>query len=119
MKPAIGFLTPPRVRGGQAAFECCRLNYGASHNPFDSSDFMLGWEMQTGVMAYKRGPRLDAFCARSPSAPGRAAARSDLPATHAACRDPPAVECLVEGRARQGRRPRKSTSATSRRGRRP
>ena len=43
------------------AFECCRIDYGASSTPYDRSGFMLGWEMQTGVMAYRRSSRVDAF----------------------------------------------------------
>ena len=43
------------------AFECCRLDYTSSGVGYDRSGFMRGWEMQTGVMAYKRGARLDSF----------------------------------------------------------
>ena len=44
-----------------AAFECCRIDYGYSALNFDKDDFFRGWEMQTGVMAYRKTPRLAAF----------------------------------------------------------
>ena len=50
-----------------AAFECCRIDWSDSKRPYDKSDFFLGWEMQTGVMAYKRTPRVSAFWAAAVS----------------------------------------------------
>ena len=44
-----------------AAFECCRIDYTASSTPYDATGFFRGWEIQTGVMALRRGERLDAF----------------------------------------------------------
>ena len=43
-----------------AAFECCRLDYGDAARGHDRTGLMYGWEMQTGVMAYRRSPRVDA-----------------------------------------------------------
>ena len=48
-----------------ASFECCRIDYTSASIPYDQSGFMRGWEMQTGVMAYRRSPRLDAFWAET------------------------------------------------------
>jgi len=43
-----------------AAFECCRVLY-SSGKPYDPSGHLRGWEMQTGVMAYRRNERVTAF----------------------------------------------------------
>ena len=44
-----------------AAFECCRLDYQRITLGYDPSGLLMGWEMQTGVMAYKRSNRLTRF----------------------------------------------------------
>ena len=46
-----------------AAFECCRIHYssGGASKGSDERGFFSGWEMQTGVMAYRRTPRVAAF----------------------------------------------------------
>lgn len=46
-----------------AAFECCRINYVSSNTPYDASGFFRGWELQTGVMAYRTTSRVAAFWA--------------------------------------------------------
>lgn len=48
-----------------SAFECCRIDYSSSGLPYDRNGFMRGWEMQTGVMAYRRTQRLDDFWAET------------------------------------------------------
>ena len=48
-----------------AAFECCRIDYSSPRLAYDPGGFMRGWEMQTGVMAYRRAPRVDAFWAEA------------------------------------------------------
>ena len=44
-----------------AAFECCRVEYGSPNTPYDSRGFFRGWEMQTGVMAMRKTPRVAQF----------------------------------------------------------
>ena len=45
-----------------AAFECCRVFWSDSTRPYDAADAQLrGWEMQTGVLAYRRVPRVHKF----------------------------------------------------------
>jgi len=46
-----------------SAFECCRIHWQsvARHPLADVRGFFHGWEMQTGVMAYRRTPRVAAF----------------------------------------------------------
>mmetsp|Transcript_29041 Transcript_29041/g.60951 ORF Transcript_29041/g.60951 Transcript_29041/m.60951 type:complete len:409 (+) Transcript_29041:276-1502(+) len=44
-----------------AAFECCRLSWADTARPYDARGFMKGWEMQTGVMAYRRNGRVAQF----------------------------------------------------------
>ena len=48
-----------------AAFECCRLDWSAKTTPYDAKGFMRGWELQTGVMAFRRNVRIDAFWAEA------------------------------------------------------
>ncbi|KAL1529165.1 hypothetical protein AB1Y20_000124 [Prymnesium parvum] len=44
-----------------AAFECCRLYWPTKHVPYDEHGFFQGWEMQTGVMAYRKSPNVVRF----------------------------------------------------------
>ena len=44
-----------------AAFECCRVDWGSAHLPYDKAGFFRGWEMQTGVMAQRRSPAVADF----------------------------------------------------------
>jgi hypothetical protein len=44
-----------------ATFECCRVSWSASNRPFDKDGFFRGWELQTGVMAYKQTERVANF----------------------------------------------------------
>ena len=44
-----------------ATFECCRVEYSNPNQPFDTRGFFRGWEMQTGVMAVRRSPRVTQF----------------------------------------------------------
>lgn len=44
-----------------AAFECCRIDWKDAKTPYDKSGFMRGWEMQTGVMAFRNSPRVRDF----------------------------------------------------------
>ena len=44
-----------------AAFECCRLHYPSAKSGYDAGGFFRGWELQTGVMAYRRNHRMAAF----------------------------------------------------------
>ena len=45
------------------AFECCRIAWTSSTTPFDAQGFFKGWEMQTGVMAYRKNERVASFWA--------------------------------------------------------
>ena len=57
-----------------AAFECCRLDWSAKTTPYDAKGFMRGWELQTGVMAFRRNVRIDAFWAEATRLPQHTAA---------------------------------------------
>jgi hypothetical protein len=80
------------LQGGfdlSAAFECCRKDWGNSNAPYDAGGYMRGWEMQTGVMAFRpKSPRIDAFwreaireyqmCAAATQPPSTQLVRRDL-----------------------------------------
>jgi len=48
-----------------AAFECCRLKWGDEKLGFDKTGLLRGWEMQTGVLAYVKNRRTDAYWAEA------------------------------------------------------